>query len=87
MGVSDVFSVVLKAVGDVLAHIFPPFGGHPGAGTSNWSGPIPMYFTYDGGHGRLRPFIIICVLRMIMASAVLGVLSVVLKSVGDALGL
>ena len=32
---------------------------------------------YDCGHGRLRPFIIMCVLRLIMASAVLGVFSVV----------
>ena len=36
---------------------------------------------YDRAYGRLRPFIILRVLRMIMAFAVLGVFSVVLKTV------
>ena len=49
-------------------------------------GPNHTYFTYDRGYGRLRPFIILFVLRMIMASAVLGAFSVVWRAVGGTLG-
>ena len=44
------------------------------------------YFTYDRAYGRLRPFIILRVLRKIMAFAVLGVLSVVLRAVWGPFG-
>ena len=44
-------------------------------------GPNHTYFTYDRAYGRLRLFIILRVLRMIMAFAVLGVFSVVLRAV------
>ena len=37
---------------------------------------------YDRASGRFRRFMILRVLRMIMASAVLGVFSVVLRAVG-----
>ena len=49
-------------------------------------GPNHTYFTYDGASGRLRRFMILRVLRMIMASAVLGAFSVVLRAVGGPLG-
>ena len=45
------------------------------------------YFTYDRAYGRLTPFLIPGALRMIMAFAVLGAFPVVLRTVGDALGL
>ena len=41
---------------------------------------------YDRASGRFRPFIILRVLRMIMAFAVLGVFSVVLRAFGGSLG-
>ena len=50
-------------------------------------GPNHTYFMYDRAYGRSRPFIILCVLRMIMAFAVLGVLSVVLRAVWGPFGL
>ena len=50
------------------------------------NGPNHMYFTYDRASGRFRPFIIFCVLRMIMAFAVLGVFSVVLRTVWGPFG-
>ena len=54
---------------------------------SRLSGSNRLLFAYDRAYGRLRPFLIPRVLRMIMASAVLGAFSVVLRTVGDALGL
>ena len=50
-------------------------------------GPNHTYFTYDRAYGRLRTFIILCFLRMIMAFAVLGVFSVVLRVVWGPFGL
>ena len=41
---------------------------------------------YDRAYGRLRPFIILCVLLMIMAFAVLAVFSVVLRAVWGPVG-
>ena len=49
-------------------------------------GPNHTYFTYDGAYGRLRLFLIPRVLGMLMAVALLGAFSVVLRTVGDALG-
>ena len=49
-------------------------------------GPNHTYFTYDGASGRLTRFMILRVLRMIMASAVLGEFSVVLRAVGGPSG-
>ena len=49
-------------------------------------GPNHTYFTYDRAYGRLRPFIILSVLRMILAFVVPGAFSVVLNAVGAALG-
>ena len=49
-------------------------------------GPNHTYFTYDRAYGRLRPFIILRVLRMIMAFAVWGVFSVVLRAFWGSLG-
>ena len=46
-----------------------------------------MYFTYDRASRRFRSFIIFSVLRMIMAFAVIGVFSVVLRAVWGPLGL
>ena len=53
---------------------------------SQLGGPNHTYFTYDRASGRFRPFIILRVLRMIMAFAVLGVLSVVLRAVWGPFG-
>ena len=50
-------------------------------------GPNHTYFMYDRASGRFRPFIILCVLRMIMAFALLGVFSVVLRVVWGPFGL
>ena len=50
-------------------------------------GPNHTYFTYDRAYWRLRLFIILRVLRMIMAFAVLGVFSVILRAVWGLLGL
>ena len=49
-------------------------------------GPNHTYFTYDRASGRFRPFIILRVLRMIMALAVLGAFSVALRAFGGSLG-
>ena len=49
-------------------------------------GPNHTYFTYDRAYGRFIPFIILRVLRMIMAFAVLGVFSVVLRAVWSPFG-
>ena len=49
-------------------------------------GPNHTYFMYDRAYWRLRLFIILCVLRMIMAFAVLGAFSVVLMAFGGYLG-
>ena len=46
-----------------------------------------MYFTYDRAYGRLRPFIILLVLRVILAFAGLEAFSVVLRASGGYLGL
>ena len=66
---------------------------HLGVFTPIWAGyrthlggPNHTYFTYDRAYGRLRLFIILRVLRMIMAFAVLGVFSVVLRAFGGCLG-
>ena len=45
-----------------------------------------MYFRYDRAYGRLSPVVILSVLRVIMASAVLGAFSVVLRASGCCLG-
>ena len=50
-------------------------------------GPIRTYFRNDRGYGRLRPFIILSVLRVSKASAVLGRFSEVLRAFGRSLGL
>ena len=50
-------------------------------------GPHHTYFRYDRACQRLKPFISLFVLRMIMASAVLGTFSVVLRAFGRSLGL
>ena len=49
-------------------------------------GPNHTYFTYDRAYGRLRPFIILRVLLLMMASAALGTFSVVLSAFGCSLG-
>ena len=54
---------------------------------SHLGGLNHTYFTYDRAYGRLTPFLIPGALRMIMAFAVLGAFPVVLRTVGDALGL
>ena len=54
--------------------------------TTHLGGPNHTYFTCDRAYGRLRLFIILRVLRMIMAFAVLGVFSVVLRAFGGCLG-
>ena len=53
---------------------------------SHLGGPNHTYFMYDCAYWRLRLFIILRVLRMIMAFAVLGAFSVVLRAFGGCLG-
>ena len=49
-------------------------------------GPNHTYFMYDRAYGRFRRFMFLRVLRMIMAFAVLGVFSVVMRAVWGPLG-
>ena len=49
-------------------------------------GPNHTYFMYDRAYWCLRLFIILRVLRMIMAFAALGAFSVVLRAFGGSLG-
>ena len=53
---------------------------------SHLGGPNHTHFMYDRAYWRLRLFIILCVLRMIMDFAALGAFSVVLRAFGGSLG-
>ena len=53
---------------------------------SHLGGPNHTHFMYDRAYWRLRLFIILCVLRMIMDFVVLGAFSVVLRAFGGSLG-
>ena len=59
---------------------------HSGGYRSHLGGPNHTHFMYDRAYWRLRLFIILCVLRMIMDFAVLGAFSVVLRAFGGSLG-